>query len=86
MVDLPSESLTIRNPDGWEAEARAFAADMIARGERPWFEVRWPAPDGLSAEDAAVWMAEQEATFDAIELVDGVFVTVPPYAELAGGS
>lgn len=79
---IPSESLTVRNPDEWEAEARAFAAELVALGKRPWFEVRWPAPEWLDADAAAAWLAAQEEAFDAIELVDGVFVTVPPYREL----
>lgn len=80
----PTASLTITNPDEWEAEARAFADELIAQGERPWFEVRWPAPPRLTGDEAAEWLARQEQTYDALELVDGAFVTLPPYAELRG--
>lgn len=76
---LPKRSLTIKNPQRWEVEAREFAAALIANGERAWFEVRWPPPNGKSPEE---WEAAQDDTFDAIELVDGVFLTLPPYSEL----
>lgn len=78
----PTESLTITNPDDWEAEAHAFASELVARGERPWFEIRWPAPARLDPEAAAAWLERQEDTFDAVELIDGEFHTLPPYAEL----
>jgi hypothetical protein len=78
----PTASLTIKDPDDWEAEARAFAAELEAKGERPWFEVRWPAPPRLTPEEEAAWLERQEDTYDALELVDGELVTLPPYAEL----
>lgn len=80
----PTASLTITNPDLWEVEARAFADELIAKGERPWFELRWPAPERLTDEERAAWLARQEDTYDALELVDGVLVTLPPYADLRG--
>lgn len=86
---IPTRSLTIQAPDNWEAEAREFAEQLVAAGERPWFEVRWPAPDRLDDKAKAEWLDRQErlegvGTFDAIELVNGVFKTVPSYAELEG--
>lgn len=78
----PTASLTVQDPENWEAEYRAFADELIAKGERPWFEVRWPVPPRLEEEEAAAWLARQEDTYDAVELIDGVFVTLPPYAEL----
>lgn len=78
----PTASLTIKDPDNWEAEALALAADLIDKGERPWFEVRWPVPAHLPLAEQHEWLARQEETFDALELVNGVFVTLPPYAEL----
>lgn len=80
----PTASLTIQDPDQWEAEARAFAAELEAKGERPWFEVRWPAPHRLDDAERAEWLERQEDTYDALELIDGELVTLPPYAELRG--
>ena len=85
---IPTRSLTIQDPDNWEAEAREFAAQLVAAGERPWFEVRYPAPARLTEAEQAEWLDRQESlegkgTYDAIELVDGQFVSLPPYAELA---
>lgn len=80
----PTASLTIKDRDNWEAEALALAAELIVRGERPWFEVRWPAPEHLSPAEQHQWLADQEGTYDALELVDDVFVTLPPYSELRG--
>ena len=51
----------------------AFAAELIVAGERPWFEVHYPTPAGVSDVDS----------FDAVEvLADGTIKTLPPYAEL----
>lgn len=80
----PTASLTIKDPDAWEIEALALAAELIDKGERPWFEVRWPAPAHLTPAEQHEWLAAQEKTFDAIELVNGEFVTLPSYAELRG--
>lgn len=81
---IPTAVLQIQDPDNWHAEATALAEELIAKGERPWFEVRYPAPERLSDEEKAAWLERQNDTFDALELVDGSFVTVPPYAELTG--
>jgi len=81
---VPTASLVVQDLENWEAEARAFAAELITKGERPWFEVRYPAPPRLTDEEAADWLERQEDSFDALELVDGAFVTLPPYAELRG--
>ncbi len=80
----PTASLIVQDPDNWEAEARAFAAELEAKGERPWFELRYPAPARLDPLAAAEWLERQEGTYDAVELVDGQFITLPPYAELRG--
>lgn len=79
---IPSAALTVTDPDNWEEEATNFAAELIVRGERPWFELRYPAPAHLPLAEQHEWLARQEETFDAIELVAGEFVTLPPYAEL----
>lgn len=84
MSNIPTAALTIKNPEQWEAEAFSFAAELIGRGERPWFEVRWPAPERLEPAEAQAWLERQEETFDALEYVDGEFRTLPPYAELRG--
>lgn len=85
---IPTRSLVITDPANWEQQAREFAQELIAAGERPWFEVRYPAPDRLTDDEQAEWLDRQErlegvGTYDAIELVDGHFVSLPPYAELA---
>ena len=86
---IPTRSLQVTDPDNWEAEALDLAEQLVAAGERPWFELRWPAPEKLTDEEKAEWLDRQErlegsGTFDAVELVDGVFQTVPSYAELEG--
>ncbi len=86
---IPTRSLQVIDPDNWENEALDFAQQLVAAGERPWFEVRYPAPEKLTDEEKAEWLDRQESlegvgTYDAIEYVDGVFVTLPPYAELEG--
>lgn len=86
MTDLiPTKKLFIRNPDSWEEEMLEFGSQLAEAGERPWFEVRWPAPVNLSAEQARAWIERQEDTYDAVEVIDGVIHTLPPYAELLEG-
>lgn len=85
----PHRRLMIQDRDNWEAEARAFAALLAEQGERPWFEVFYPAPEHLDEEEQTWWLERQAnldgvGTFDAVELVDGQFVTLPPYTELRG--
>lgn len=81
---IPTESLSVLDADNWEAEATAFAEKLIADGKRPWFEVRWPAPEHLTPIEQEQWLARQEDTFDALEYnpTTGMFTTLPPYAEL----
>jgi hypothetical protein len=79
--DLPTRRLRVIDPDNATAEILAFLERLRDEGERPWCEVVYPAPDHV---DPDVWEAQQEDTFDALELVDGDLVTVPPYAELRG--
>lgn len=89
MAEIPTERLYVQDADNWEAEARAFAEKLVQEGKRPWFEVFYPTPEtalknGMTDEE---WQDRQanlngEGTYDAIELVNGVFVTLPPYKVL----
>ena len=81
---IPTESLTIQDPANANEEILAFGANLAAEGKRPWFEVRYPSPEGLTRREHIEWLAKQEATFDAVEIVDGEILTLPPYAELLG--
>ncbi len=83
---IPTESLTIQDPAHANEEILAFGAELEARGERPWFEVRYPSPEGLTRREHVEWLAKQEAVFDAVEIVNGEIKTLPPYAELQGGA
>lgn len=75
MSDRATERLNIQLPetamerDELDAIAneqiRQFAVDLIAAGKRPLFEVWYP--------------TTTQDTFDVLELVDGQFVTAPPY-------
>ena len=76
-MSIPTEKLTIIAPtdpltDFDRAaleQIRAFAAELVVRGERPWFEVWYPSS---TADD-----------FDAVEVAeDGTITTLPPYTEL----
>lgn len=80
--DVPSERLIIENPENAGSEILAFLGNLAAAGKRPWCEVFYPAPARLSPEEKAAWEARQLDTFDAVELVDGDLVTLPPYAEM----
>ena len=86
----PTRRLTILDEEQWAEEAVAFARDIAeAEGTRqPCFEVWYPAPAHLTAEEAEQWQAEQGNTFDAI-LIDldaddpaESIVTLPSYSEL----
>jgi len=76
---LPTERLTIVPPTDPLADfnqaaleqIHEFAAELVVRGERPWFEVWYPRS---TADD-----------FDAVEVADdGTITTLPPYTELVG--
>lgn len=82
---IPTRSLQITDVDNWEEEMLAFASKLEQLGERAWFEVRWPAPVSLTQEEALAWVLRQEDTYDAVEVVNGVIRTLPPYAELISG-
>lgn len=82
MANIPTAILTIRDEDNWQEEMLAYARTLKGIGERPWFEVRWPAPVRLSEEQAAAWLERQNEIYDAVEVIDGVVHTLPPYAEL----
>ena len=82
---LPTHSLSIVEPiDSWELQMLSFAKHLEDQGERTWFEVRWPAPKDLSEEEKVKWLAKQEEVYDAVEVIDGEIVTLPPYGVLLG--
>lgn len=80
MSAVPTARLDIVEPANANEEILRFAADLEAKGERAWFEVHYPKPDGMSDEEFAKRDAE---TFDAVEVIDGEIHTLPPY-ELLG--
>lgn len=81
-MDFPTERLTITLPDIAEEARRdyantaidAFAAELVARDVRPWFEVWYIDPADSSRNTT-------EANFDALELTSDGIVTLPPYPE-----
>lgn len=79
---LPYRRCRVIDTDNAMVEIRAFLDRLVAEGERPWCEVWYPAP---GHRNVAHWNHRQAGTFDAVELVDGEIVTLPPYAELLGG-
>lgn len=83
--ELPSRRCRVIDPDNAVDEIRAFL-EATPAGERAWCEVFYPAPARLTAEEKAEWESRQDDTFDAIELVDGELVTLPPYSELTKGA
>lgn len=82
MASLPTESLQIQDVERANEEILAFAQALVAKGQRPWFEVHYP---NVGAMDDAEFRALDDATFDAVEVIDGEIVTLPAYAELVGG-
>lgn len=78
---LPTLRFHVTDLDNAVSEITTFLQG-IPDGERRWCEVFYPAPAHLSGQERALWDAAQEETFDAVELVDGVLVTLPPYEEL----
>lgn len=76
---LPTHRVTVVNTENAIVEIRAFLEELAAEGERPWAEVFYPPPAHV---DPETWAHEQGAACDAIELVDGELVTLPPYVEL----
>lgn len=85
MSAVPIHRCRVIDPGKAMEEIRAFLERLAAEGERPWCEVWYPAPEHLDAADASDWDARQADTFDAVELVDGEIVTLPPYTELLEG-
>ena len=79
MSSIPTQRLDIVEADNANEEILAFARDLEAKGERPWFEVHYPKPEGMTDEEFAVKDAE---TFDAVEVIDGEIFTLPPYEKL----
>lgn len=75
----PSERLYVADADNAGVEILAFLGSLAAAGKRPWCEVFYPAPARLTPEEKAAWEVRQLDTFDAVELVDGEVVTLPPY-------
>uniref|UniRef100_A0AAU7J7Z0 Uncharacterized protein n=2 Tax=unclassified bacterial viruses TaxID=12333 RepID=A0AAU7J7Z0_9VIRU len=82
-ASLPSTRLYIDgdHPDAL-GEIRHHLGLLAEKGERPWAEVVYSPPEELTEEQSATWLASVEDTFDAVELVDGEIVTLPPYSEL----
>lgn len=78
---LPTLRFRVTDPDDAVSEITTFLQGL-PDGERRWCEVLYPAPAHLSAQERALWDAAEEDTFDAVELIDGVLVTLPPYEEL----
>lgn len=79
MTSIPTHRLDVVDPADANAEILTFAAELEAKGERPRFEVRYPAPEGVDLDEYA---AADEETFDAVEVVNGEIRTLPPYSEL----
>jgi len=83
---LPVAKLHIGDIERANEEILAYAETLVAMGERPWFEVYYPAPAHLTEEEAAQWHADQEyengGTFDAVEVINGEILTLPPYSVL----
>lgn len=84
-TNLPTERLYLTDANNFDEEARAFARGLIERGERPWFEVFYPAPEKFTPEEAEAFLQRQNNTYDAVELVGDTFVTLPPYSILKEG-
>lgn len=82
---IPTERLHVKDVDNWEDEARELADSLIARGQRAWFEVFYPAPEKFTPEEAEAFLQRQHDTYDAVELVGDTFVTLPPYSILKEG-
>lgn len=82
VLPLPTHRIRVIDPLDAAAEIRAFLEGLVAAGERPFAEVFYPAPAHLTPTEKAAWEARQLDAFDAIELIDGELVTLPPYAEL----
>lgn len=86
---IPTERLHVQDAENWDTEAREFAEKLIQEGKRPWFELLWPTPEhalvgNMTDEE---WQDRQEnlngvGTYDAVELINGQFVTLPPYSVL----
>ena len=79
-----TERLYVQDADNACVEIFAFLGNLAEQGKRPWAEIFYPPPARLAPVDRADWEARQLDAFDAIELVDGELVTLPPYAELVG--
>lgn len=75
----PTERLYVQDADNAGVEILAFLGNLAAAGKRPWCEVHYPAPARLTPAEKAAWELRQLDTFDAVELVDGQIVTLPPY-------
>ena len=87
---IPTDRLTVVDPDAWADEARAFAESLAEKQgtRKPSFEVFWPAPSHLDEAGAAAWLAKQADHFDAVtfdlDAPVGVWpiVTLPPYDQI----
>lgn len=81
MSNTPTRKLRVIDTDNAVEEILAFGKHLEAEGERPWFEVWYPAP-GRYLGTAEEWDQKQAEAFDAVEIIDGEIVTLPPYSEL----
>lgn len=79
MSSIPTRRLDVVEPELAVEETLAFASELEAAGERAWFEVHYPKPESMTAEEFAAKDAE---TFDAVEVIDGEIHTLPPYEKL----
>lgn len=77
----PNRRFHVTDPGNAVEQITGFL-EGFPEGERRWCEVFYPAPEHLSPQERAAWNAAQLGAFDAVELVDGVLVTLPPYEEL----
>lgn len=83
---LPTHRIRIVDVDNAMSEIRVALEALAAAGERPWAEVFYPPPADYSHDAKAAWEEGQATAYDAVELVDGEIVTLPPYLELVGGA
>lgn len=83
---IPTRRCRVIDTDRAMEEVRAFLDGLASEGERPWCEVWFPAPAHLNASERRAWEQRQADAFDAVELIDGEIVTLPPYSELTGGA
>lgn len=84
-MGIPTEKLRIIDTENAVEEILEFARRLDERGEKPEFEIRYPAPDTYTDKEKERWHQEQEDSFDAVhvDLESGEIHTLPPYSELS---